>query len=490
MGSIKHCILSILIALVSSANGQQLQALFSSNVFSAPNKGPYVETYLLINGESAKFVKIDETSFQAKIEVTYTVTDGDKIISFDKVAILSPKISDSSMIKPNFLDQQRFAVPNGDYKLSLKLDDSNAEDKPVISESELTVGFEENKIQFSEIELVDNFSKSDENSVLSKSGYNVVPYLSTFYPDNKKKLKFYTEIYNSDSLLEDDLFLVKYYIAKHENTQTLNSFVGYMRQKTAPVNVVLREFNIENLKSGNYDLIIEARDKSNNLIAHKSLVFQRSNVEADNAEIDLNGISTASTFVDEINSIDTISEFVASLRPIADDSEQRFIDNYTQQKRDTSLEVMKKYFYAFWVKRSELEPEKKWEEYWQNVIAVDEVFGTRIRKGYNTDRGRIYLKYGKPNSRMEVPNEPNSYPYEVWHYFQINNQTNGRFVFWSNDNVTNDYELLHSTIFTEANNPRWEMMLQQRNTSMHDLDQLDPGYTRGGRAREYWDNPR
>ena len=164
--------------------------------------------------------------------------------------------------------------------------------------------------------------------------------------------------------------------------------------------------------------------------------------------------------------------------------------NYTQQKRDTSLEVMKKYFYAFWVKRSELEPEKKWEEYWQNVIAVDEVFGTRIRKGYNTDRGRIYLKYGKPNSRMEVPNEPNSYPYEVWHYFQINNQTNGRFVFWSNDNVTNDYELLHSTIFTEANNPRWEMMLQQRNTSMHDLDQLDPGYTRGGRAREYWDNPR
>ncbi len=92
----------------------------------------------------------------------------------------------------------------------------------------------------------------------------------------------------------------------------------------------------------------------------------------------------------------------------------------------------------------------------------------------------------RPNSRVEVPNEPNSYPYEIWHYFQINNQTNGKFVFWSQDNVTNDYEVLHSTIFTEVNNPRWEMMLQQRNTSLYDLDQVDPGYSTGSRAKEYW----
>jgi len=263
-----------------------------------------------------------------------------------------------------------------------------------------------------------------------------------------------------------------------------------MRQKAAPVNVILREFNIEKLKSGNYDLIIEARDRNNKLLAHKSLFFQRSNVTADNAEVDLSSIQTASTFVDNINNIDSIREFTASLRPIADDSERRFIDSYTQEKVDTSLDVMKRFFYAFWIQKNELNPEQEWEEYWKNVKAVDLEFGTRIRKGYNTDRGTIYLKYGKPNSRVEVPNEPNSYPYEIWHYFQINNQTNGKFVFWSQDNVTNDYEVLHSTIFTEVNNPRWEMMLQQRNTSLYDLDQVDPGYSTGSRAKEYWDTPR
>ena len=483
-------ILFFVISLSHLAGAQQLQALFSSNLFQAPSQGPYVETYLLINGFSANYAKIGEGQFQAKIEVTYTIKKGENTIQFDKIAILSPVVSDTIDSKPNFLDQQRFAIPNGDYILSLKMDDLNADDKPIISESELKVDFKTNEVEFSQIELVDNFSKSTETSILSKSGFTVVPFLSTFYPEVKTKLKFYAEVYGTDSLIKDDLFLVKYYIAKHENTQVLNAYVGYMRQKSAPVNVILREFNIEKLKSGNYDLIIEARDRNNKLLAHKSLFFQRSNVTADNADIDLSAINTESTFVDNINTLDSIREFTASLRPIADDSERRFIDSYTQQKVDTSLEVMKRFFYAFWIQKSELNPEKEWEEYWKNVKSVDAEFGTRIRKGYETDRGRIYLKYGKPNSRVEVPNEPNSYPYEIWHYFQINNQTNGKFVFWSEDNVTNDYQVLHSTIFTEVNNPRWEMMLQQRNTSLFDLDQVDPGYSVGSRAKEYWDTPR
>ncbi len=480
----------IAFTLCGFANAQQLQALFSNNVFKVPGKGPYIETYLLINGFSANYAPIGNNEYQAKIEVTYRIAKGEETVLRDKVAISSPISTDTTKEKLNFLDQQRFGLPNGEYTLHLKLDDLNANDEPVISSSDFKIDFKEDKIQFSEIELVDNFSKSKENTVLSKSGYNVVPYLSTFYPDNKKKIKFYCEIYGTDSLLQDDLFLVKYYIAKHENTQVLNSYVGYMRQKKAPVNVVLREFNIEQLKSGNYDLIIEARDKNNQLLSHQSIFIQRSNLLADNAAIDLSTVSTVSTFVDPINSVDSIKEYVSCLRPIADNSEKRFIDNYAQQDNDTSLEVMKRFFYAFWTRRDEMNPEEKWESYVENVKAVDQEFGTRIRKGYETDRGRVYLKYGKPNSRIEVPNEPNSYPYEIWHYFQIKNQTNGRFVFWSNDNVTNDYEVLHSTIFQETNNPRWEMMLQQRNTPQYNLDQLDPGYTRGGRAREYWDNPR
>tara|TARA_B100000795_G_scaffold75023_3_gene53289 strand:+ start:16084 stop:17571 length:1488 start_codon:yes stop_codon:yes gene_type:complete len=483
-------ILFLAMSLSHLVVAQKLQALFSSNLFQAPGQGPYVETYLLINGFSANYAKIGEGKFQAKIEVTYAIKKGESIIQFDKIAILSPIVSDTIKEKPNFLDQQRFIIPNGDYVLSLKMDDLNADDKPIISESELNVDFKTSEVQFSQIELVDNYTKSSETSILSKSGFTVVPFLSTFYPETKTKLKFYAEVYGTDSLLQDDLFLVKYYIAKRENTQILNAYVGYMRQKTAPVNVILREFNIEKLKSGNYDLIIEARDRNNNLLAHKSLFFQRSNVTADNAAMDYSSIQTASTFVDNINTLDSIREFTASLRPIADESERRFIDSYTQEEVDTSLDVMKRFFYAFWSQKNDLNPEKEWEEYWQNVKAVDIEFGTRIRKGYNTDRGRTYLRYGKPNSRVEVPNEPNSYPYEIWHYFQIKNQTNGKFVFWSKDNVTNDYEVLHSTIFTEVNNPRWEMMLQQRNTPQFDLDQVDPGYSIGSRAKEYWDTPR
>lgn len=479
-----------LVLACTNANAQNLRALFSSCVFNAPDNGSYLETYLLVNGSNATYASIGPNQFQAKIEVTYIIKKETSIVKFDKFEVLSPVITDSNALKPDFLDQQRILIEPGNYTFELKLKDSNAPNKTIESSSELLIKSPSEQVHFSGIELVDRFYNTTEPTAFTKSGLEVIPYLSSFFPDNKNKITFYTEIYNADKVVESDKYLVKYYIARHENNQILNKYVGYIRQDRTEVGVVLREFNIEQLKSGNYSLVIEARDIENKLLARESTFFQRSNQKADHQITDITSIDVQQTFVSPITSTDTLKEYIKSLRPIASKSEERFIDVYSQPDHDTSVQFYQKFFYAFWSSRNELNPDTEWREYAEQVNIVDKEFGTRIRKGYETDRGRVYLKYGKPNSRIEVPSEPNSYPYEIWHYFQIKNQTNGKFVFWSDDLVTNDYEVLHSTIFGEVNNPRWEMTLQKRNSSGFDLDQTDPGYTRGGRAREYYDNPR
>jgi hypothetical protein len=105
------------------------------------------------------------------------------------------------------------------------------------------------------------------------------------------------------------------------------------------------------------------------------------------------------------------------------------------------------------------------------------MFSTKIMKGFETERGRVFLQYGKPDSRTQVPNEPSAYPYEIWWYYHYKGQRNIRFVFYNPDMITNDYELLHSEALGEPNNPQWRLMLFSRTTAFRDLDeQMNRGH--------------
>ncbi|UTW61539.1 GWxTD domain-containing protein [bacterium SCSIO 12741] len=374
--------------------------------------------------------------------------------------------------------------------MEINIRDVNNKGNGFSGSQKIDVYFDSGKIQWSTIELVESYKPATQESNFTKSGIDIIPNVTDYYPDHVGSLKFYTEVYHSDSVLKSEKFLIKYYIAQYETNQPLPQYIGFIRQNPAPVGIVLREFNIEKLASGNYLLVVEARDRSNNLLSFTSSFFQRSNVAADTAQIDLDEVITQMTFVEKYNNIDTLQDYVRSIRPLADRGEESFIDQQTKRKAEPEVDVLKKFLYHFWAKRYPLSAGVEWAKYQKEVEKVNASFGTSIRQGYDTDRGRVYLKYGPPNNRIEVPSEPNSYPYEIWHYFKIANQTDGRFVFYNDDLITNDFTLLHSTVFGEIQNERWEMILQSRNTPMNDLDQTDPGNTYGSRARYYFNNPR
>jgi len=132
----------------------------------------------------------------------------------------------------------------------------------------------------------------------------------------------------------------------------------------------------------------------------------------------------------------------------------------------------------------------EWKKYFELVKTVNKQFATGIKKGYESDRGRIYLKYGKPNTRMQIKSEPSSYPYEIWHYYRAANYSNIKFVFYSPDVVTNDYPLLHSNLRGEMNNPQWKVQLYKRTNAPIDMTEKNIGEHWGSRAAEYYANPR
>ncbi len=68
----------------------------------------------------------------------------------------------------NLIDVQRYFLKPGKYKVEVSLSDNNSPDKKVFDfNEEITISYIQNQINLSDIELIDNFQKTEKNNILS-----------------------------------------------------------------------------------------------------------------------------------------------------------------------------------------------------------------------------------------------------------------------------------------------------------------------------------
>ncbi len=481
----------LLAVVFSLAGNAQLQAYLNIKRFLSPQKGPYVETYILLENTSLTYIADSTTGeLSCAAEIVQIFRQGEDIKAFDKYCLKGHSIGDSA-ITP-LLDQQRFSLPAGSYTYELEIKDLNDPSTATFKYTEeVSLDSHEGKLGISDIELVEELKKAIETSPLTKSGYDMIPLVMNFYPKEFDKLVGYAEIYHSDTAFgADGAFLLKEYIESYETGKMFGDLIRHSREKAAGVVPVLSVFNISSLPSGNYNYVLEVRNRNNELVDMRKTFFQREGTiqEFNFAQLDEIDLNEA-TLLNSIPS-DSLGYFILSLQPIATESE---IPVIVKDMRKADDETRQRFFFAFWKKRNASEPQKEWDKYRQAVYKTNAAFGTSIRQGFETDRGRIYLKYGAPNSLMDRPNEPSTYPYQIWHYYQIGQFSDRRFIFYQPDLVTNDYELLHSNMRGEVQNYRWPTFLNSRNTPGDgSIDNPINGNWNhwGGNSGEYFLNPR
>ena len=482
-----------LILTVSCAHAQ-LNAYFSHSEFNIPGGKPFAETYLSVMGNSVAFKKNGKGKYQGSIEVGILFSQGGEIKASKKYNLLSPEVADT-LSRPNFIDQQRFPLHAGAYELEIMISDKNINGKIFSIKEKVNIDYPEDKVNISGIQMLSSFTKAEAQSPLTKNGFDLVPYTSDFFPENINELSFYAEVYNTKTVIgTNEKFLLSYYIASHETKARMSKYIQSKKETTNAVNILLSKFTITDLPSGNYHLVIEVRNKNNEIAAQKSIMFQRKNQKAKIDVLDMSSIQVDNTFVSKINTKDSLSEYISSLRPIASLAEKNFLDN---QLKLTEPKLMQQFLYNFWQTRNPLSPAESWSNYNDNVMAVNKKFGSFTRKGYEADRGRVYLQYGPPDKREEYPNEPTAYPYEIWIYYKLNDksklnpgQTNKKFIFYNSDMVTNNYQLLHSDALSETNDSRWEMKLHKRTIQSHDFEKKDAPSHFGGHAGDEFNNPK
>jgi len=482
-------VILLLFSLISIGQIKRPEAYLSYAAFNTPAGQSYFETYLNIKGNTVRFGKGTDSGYQCKVKVSVLFKMGDSVKLADSYNLLSKETFDTTH-RLDFIGVRRYWLPKGDYALLLKIEDKNNPVSGSISvNTKVNVGSTADSVAISDAEMIVSYAPSNQSAAFTKSGYEMVPYVYNFYSQEINNLNFYVEIYNTLKVFQSSKLAVQYFIENAETHTKLNDFSHITVYSADSVIPILGGFDMQKLASGKYNLVVTVVDKNNKVITRREFGFYRSNAAASPQYSRKDGITnTQGTFVSRIRSKDTLLEDVKEFYPIATVDERNFI-NAISIKDDTIL--LQRFFYNFWIARAPNNPEESWMDYKKQVDAVNVLFSTTNKKGYQTDRGRVYLQYGAPSQRDKETINPVSYPYEIWEYYKMKDgQTDKKFVFYEPSLATNDYVLLHSTARGEIQNRQWQMVLYGQTVGPYSVDQNSFADPSGEDTQDQFSNPR
>ena len=454
----------------NSLNAKNLQANFQHFTFQNRAGAAYIETYFSFLSTEIQYETLAENAFQGSVLIELSLKKGQEIIHFDKYLFKTPVLTDTLQAQ-YFLDKQIYALNHGEFELELKLQDPLSGNAPLTSTATLGINCKENKIAFSDLMVLDSYELASTQSVLNKSGYELIPSLDQgayFLDDADKRLDFYIEWYNTqkDSSTHNG-YLLHYYIENEQSHKPITGFNTIKRKTKDKQRAFLGGFDLTELPSGNYNLVVALLDKEGVGQVQKRVFFQRRNSATVMKPQDYASLNSNSSFVDSFIVVEQLAEYISALFPVATQREWAYATN---QLKNWDLEQMKQFFYGFWYNRNPIDPERVWLEYLKAVNKANEMYGTIAVKGFATNRGRVYLQYGTPDYIENSVHENYTLPYQIWTYYKIEKQTNEIFIFVENALGTNDYELIHSTMQGEKRNDNWRNWIYRERGAVKGLD--------------------
>ncbi|MES2555911.1 MAG: GWxTD domain-containing protein [Bacteroidota bacterium] len=461
--------LCCVVALGCNVFGQtgKLKAYIDQKTYYSPETGNYAEVQIQFVGYTLKYEPV-EGGLRAKVAIDIAaVNAANDTLAANAYVLESPVMRDS--IIEDFFDIVRFPLAPGKYTVHVSLLDLVGTAGEMKGEIEMQIPTYANTVSVSDILIAEFANKTVEPTVFSKSGYDIIPRISNFYPTDLTSLPYYTELYNTD-MFPDSLFAVRQRIVSTTDSKEMVEFTRYTKMTAAPVIPLFRNVDISKLPSGSYRLELAIMDRSNTEQGEAAYYyFERINefeVLTNIDDIVLNPDFQA------LVTDDSVEYYMASLIPIARPAE---VKNILENIKSGNKENCRKHLQQFWIQTSGNNAFNAWVDYKKQVTMVEKQYGNNFQDGYETDRGRVYLQYGPPNNIITRETSPSEYPYEIWHYYKIKMYSNKRFVFYNPDLVNKGYRLLHSDMVGEQQNYRWPQALAKRNSSNINIDNPNDG---------------
>ena len=363
------------------------------------------------------------------------------------VPVVIKDTSQASM-RSTFVSMLGIVLPFGEYALEVMVVDSLAPRRRDSLSLPLSMRPYGTAVSISDIELCSNIKQSDQkNELFFKNSLEVMPNPTLVFGVASHPMMFnYSEIYNLDPLKS---YTVKTQILAQDGKvikETSKQRKYGVRHAVEPGTT-----NVASIQSGRYRFRLILGDELGVPITQMEKTFYLYNPHIQIAQAA--AASIKATEFAGMSSGELADEFRRA-QYIATDPEIRTFAQITSE------EGRREFLAKFW---TEVENGRLGRApvlrmvYLQRVLAADQRFRGMNRDGWRTDRGRIYILYAEPDEIERFPTSSDSKPYEIWHYYSIENGVEFDFVDRSG---FGDYQLVNSTKRGELRDDDWQRFLK------------------------------
>jgi GWxTD domain-containing protein len=411
----------------------------------------YLEVYYSIQRNALKFAP-KNNRYEALFGINTKIFKNDTLITQESwnnidYADSLNQITDTQRIS----NISAFQIFYGNYKLVVTVTDSNSNRTSEYSLNMPVKNYESRQLMMSDVQLSTNIvqSKGEEGRFV-KNGYRIIPNAENLYGMNISNLFFYTEIYNLDfNPTQPSTYTVQYSILSSDSVE-VKKFPPKTRSKPGASCVEVAGFSIATLRSATYYLVLNITDDAtkNTVKQIKRFYIYRPGDFPEGQKVDI-GIRKPS--------VDLGNEYLVMNEKEVEErfDEVKYIATEEEKSRYKGLNLQGKrtFWGEFWAKRQEgsFGIGQIKSEYYRRLKFVNQEF-SGVRKGWRTDRGRIYLIYGSPNDIERYPSSTENKPYEIWHYHNIEG---GVIFVFADKQGYGEYELIHSTAKRELHDENW-----------------------------------
>ncbi len=378
-----------------------------------------------------------------RVIISFENLDTDEVLfdTLDRRSII-PSMKEAKERDLVALEEFRMYFKAGHYRMSMNVIDVNTGKRMTKSEI-FSIDSLPKELTISDIKFATSIESDSTEGRFSKNGLRIIPNPSGIFGYQRTTMYYYFEVYN---LYANDKPYEIYFSIFDEQGKILNKLSPKEKHKgeKGTIGIDIGALNVIAFKPGEYVLKIEVKDGDVSSYSEKRFtIIKKKPVTA----------VVISFFTEEEK------KFYNKIAYIASSSE---LKEFTALSDTGKVAFLRR----FWGRRDPNPATVENEalvEFMSRVLYVEDRFSTPFKKGFDTDRGRIYIKYGSPDSEDRYHFETDYKPYEIWEYFSYGGY---KFIFsdWGGDG---EFLLVYSSTPKEPSFPNWRKLVPADVGIMH-----------------------
>ena len=353
-----------------------------------------IEVYYKVHNPNLTYVR-RESTYVASYEITGILRgrNNPQVASCSVAETYSlPTYKDTQDGESYLVNKMELFAPPGEYKLELTLQDRISR-RSFARPLEVHVPAFANAVYAMSSPL---FCRPASSGVVPdkfvKYGHAIVPEVARSYGGKQEDVPIYLEVYSPVGDTTRELFVLSRTFNRFQKLTRLDT-VRFFPEAGGKTPVIVT-VSLKDFVPGEVELAVQLTDGVQPLADEVKTGFK----------VEWSLLSLVRF------------DWKAAIDQLVHIAEPRELKALREAPPDKHVEM----FDAFWKAKDPTPdtPENEWEnEYYRRIRFADQHFTNPYRRGWRTDFGMIYIKYGEPDQIERYPFEMGQKPFEIWYYY-------------------------------------------------------------------------